>query len=128
MLYSIGYQKMKSVKDLIDILNRHKIKVLVDVRSKTYGRKYQFNKKALQAGLPSDIQYVWKGSRLGGFGTIDESDIAELAKWQEGKAACLMCMEADPDQCHRKYEIGERLKTYEVDVVHLEWQQQNLLF
>ena len=42
-----------------------------------------------------------------------------LAAWQQDKIACLMCMEADPDRCHRKTEISRRLQPHGIVVMHL---------
>lgn len=44
----------------------------------------------------------------------------KLAAWQKGRVACLMCMEAEPDSCHRKNDIAKRLKKYSVPVNHIE--------
>jgi len=65
------------------------------------------------------IQYMWAGKTLGGFSEIDEADIRKLASWKKERIACLMCMEADPDRCHRKNEIARRLKNYGVSVDHI---------
>jgi uncharacterized protein (DUF488 family) len=119
MLYSIGYQKI-TVDQLISELQRRSIGWLVDVRSKPYSRKHEFNQKQLREALEFyNIAYVWKGDTLGGFSLIAEADIAELAKWQEDKIACLMCMEADPLKCHRDQEIAIRLMAYGVTVEHI---------
>jgi len=121
MLYSIGYQNLNSVEMLQTILLEKGIKILLDVRSKPYSRKSSFNKKILETSLPAiGIKYNWVGKTLGGFSKIDEEDIKRLAAWQKGKVACLMCMEADPDRCHRKTDIAKRLKTYGVSVDHIE--------
>jgi hypothetical protein len=48
MLFSIGYQKLKDVDELISILRERKINILLDVRSRPYGRKPAFNKKNLE--------------------------------------------------------------------------------
>ncbi len=120
MLYSIGYQKLKSVEDLIKELQARDIKFLVDVRSKPYGRKFAFNRKALEAALPGyGIRYQWCGENLGGFARIKDSAIAALSTWQHDRCACLMCMEADPRDCHRHYEIAERLKKLGIPVGHI---------
>lgn len=123
MMFSIGYQGMKDPQELLDVLQKHDVQVVLDVRSKPYGRLHLFNKKALTAFLKakSDIAYFWRGDKLGGFGPdpIAEADIAALAEWQKGKMVCLMCMEKNPDKCHRKYEIGKRLEPLGVEVVHL---------
>ena len=122
MLYSIGYQNLKSVKELQNILQEKGIKILVDVRSRPYGRKSIFNKKNLETFLSdSGIDYIWAGNTLGGFAVITEQAIISLAAWQKNKTVCLMCMEADPDHCHRKNEIARRLKKYDVSVNHIEF-------
>ncbi len=104
---SFGYQKLKNVVTLVGILKRNGIDHLVDVRSRPYGRKHAFNKSKLESCLPeAGIEYRWAGEDLGGFSEIAESDIKKLASWQNGKNACLVCMEADPNACHRKTEIA----------------------
>ena len=121
MLYSVGYQNLENIETLRDILHEKGIKILLDVRSRPYGRKSRFNKKNLETLLPAvGIEYNWEGKTLGGFSEIDEDDIKKLTTWQKGKIACLMCMEADPDRCHRKNEIARRLEEYGVSVNHLE--------
>jgi len=120
MLYSIGYQKLKNVGHLIRILKKFDIKHFMDVRSRPYGKRHVFNRKKLESALPKEgIDYLWMGRSLGGFSKIEEYEIDKLAVWQQNKSACLMCMEADPDTCHRKYEIARRLKTHGVEVEHL---------
>jgi len=124
---------MKDPHELVCELQRFRINVLIDVRSKPYGRKFLFNKKRLEPLLEAaGIRYVWKGDRLGGFSAIEDQAIAKLAEWQKDQAACLMCMEANPDQCHRKYEIGRRIAVHGVEIRHLPLQapdpQENSLF
>ncbi len=122
MLYSIGYQNLKNVEMLQNILKEKGIKILLDVRSRPYGRMASFNKKILETSLQTaDFDYIWAGKTLGGFSEINEDDIKKLAEWQKGKIACLMCMEADPDRCHRKNEIARRLKKYGVSVNHIKF-------
>lgn len=121
MLYSIGYQNLENIETLQDILQEKGIKILLDVRSRPYGRKSSFNKKYLETFLPAaGIDYHWAGKTLGGFSEINEDDIKKLSEWQKGKVVCLMCMEADPDRCHRKNEIARRLEKYGVSVNHIE--------
>ena len=117
---AIEYQNLKNSEILKNLLQEKGIKILLDVRSKPYSRKHAFNKKKLELLLPAvGIQYMWAGKTLGGFSEIDEVDIRKLAFWQKDKIACLMCMEANPDQCHRKSEISKRLKNYGVSVDHI---------
>jgi len=120
-IYTIGYQGMPSVEHLVDELRKRHVTHLVDIRSKPFSRwKAAFNQKALADRLPgSGISYVWAGKQLGGFAEIRESSIACLAKWQEDKTVCLMCMEKDPDKCHRSHEVGRRLKRFRVKTIHI---------
>jgi ATP-dependent DNA helicase RecQ len=119
MIYSIGYQKLDQ-KTLIEILKAHQVEVLVDVRSRPYGRIPVFNRKAMERWLPeAGIDYLWKGDILGGFAAIEEEAIKWLADFARERTVCIMCMEADPEKCHRKIEIGRRLEGYEVGVDHI---------
>jgi len=120
MIYTIGYQKMSTPAALVALLKENGITTLVDVRSKPYSRKYAFNGKRLDPVLAqAGIKYIWGGKTLGGFGEITDRAIGKLAEFQAGKKMCLMCMEADPDKCHRKYEIAARLeKNHQVPATH----------
>lgn len=119
MLYSIGYQHL-TVNALVDILREKGVTHLVDVRSKPFSRLKGFNKNQLQRSLTeAGIIYLWAGDRLGGLAPISEEAIAWLAEWQKDKTACIMCMESDPDRCHRKQEIARRLENHGVSVSHI---------
>ncbi|MBS3733159.1 MAG: DUF488 domain-containing protein [Desulfobacterales bacterium] len=119
MLYTIGYQKI-TAEQLIDILAGYGVDTLVDVRSRPYTSKKGFHRRELEKTLPErGITYCWAGDRLGGFGRITETAIFELAGFVRDRTVCLMCMEADPDQCHRKTEIARRLAACNVAAHHL---------
>ena len=121
MLYSIGYQNFDTVEELIGHLKAHQIEVIVDVRSKPYSWNAAFRKKNLKQSLSENgISYRWLGRTLGGFQEISESAINHLIKLQTNKKVCIMCMEADPDRCHRKMVIADRLEHYGVTVTHIE--------
>lgn len=118
MIYSIGYQK-RTLPELISILSDHRVTHLVDVRSKPYGRKVEFNKSRLEPALALvNIDYLSRPD-LGGFGTIEETSISFLSEYQKDKTVCIMCMEHDPAQCHRGYEITPRLEINGITVYHL---------
>jgi uncharacterized protein (DUF488 family) len=123
MIYTIGYQGMKTADELIAALKERNIRYLLDVRSKPFGRNASFRKNHLETALPAaGIEYKWAGDRLGGFSEITEEAIKYLAEWQDGKIICLMCMEEDPDRCHRKTEISrriERIEGYNISVTHI---------
>ena len=120
MIYSIGYQNLRTLADLIEQLKMHRVELLLDVRSKPYSRNAAFRKDTMERNLPlNGISYRWMGQTLGGFSEISESAIKNLAELQKGKTICLMCMEADPDKCHRKTEIAMRLDRYHTPVEHI---------
>ncbi len=120
MLKSIGYQFLKDPQQMIKILLANDVDILIDVRSKPYGRKREFNREQLRRSIRSaGIRYYWKGDRLGGFDPITQEAIDNLAEWQVDQNACLMCMEGDPNRCHRKMEISRRLEAKGVEVEHI---------
>jgi ATP-dependent DNA helicase RecQ len=118
MIYTIGYQK-RTPSALIAILKVHGVTFLVDVRSKPYGRKTEFNKSRLDPAMAAaGINYVSRPD-LGGFGIITDKSIDSLAALQESETVCIMCMEHDPSQCHRGYEIAPRLAVRGIGAMHL---------
>ena len=119
MLFTIGYQG-KGVDFFLCALKRYWVKTLLDVRSKPYSRIACYNKNALKKLLEEEgVNYKWVGDKLGGLRDIREEEIKRLAEWQNGRVACLMCMEANPFACHRHNEIGRRLRRYGVNVSHI---------
>ena len=114
-VYTIGYQG-RTVAELIQAIKQNGINNLIDVRSKPYGRAFQFNRKTLEASIPG---YRWMGDRLGGFGEITDQAIADLAELAKAKTILLMCMERDPLACHRHYELAVRLQAHGIKAVHL---------
>jgi hypothetical protein len=65
------------------------------------------------------IDYLWRGDVLGGFAAIPDSAIEWLANLGRERIVCIMCMEADPEKCHRKAEIGRRTEAYGVCIEHV---------
>ena len=121
MIYTTGYQNLRTLAELIEQLKMHRVELLLDVRSKPYSRNAAFRKETIERNfVESGIFYRWMGRSLGGFSEISESAIKNLVELQKDKRVCLMCMEADLDKCHRKREIARRLEAYGVMVTHLE--------
>jgi uncharacterized protein (DUF488 family) len=119
LIYSIGYQK-HTLDTLTETLKRHGVEVLVDVRSRPFSRKREFNRPALAAWFHgTGIDYTWCGDVLGGFAPIPDSAIQWLADLGRDRTVCIMCMEADPDRCHRKTEIAKRLEVCRTIVEHI---------
>ncbi len=126
-LYTIGHST-RSIDDLIEVLQAHEIKTLVDIRAFPMSRRLpQFNRESLQQSLPdAEIEYVWMKS-LGGYRKkiLEESPnialrndsfrnyadymltpefeqaIAELVKFAEGTRTAYMCAERVYFHCHR---------------------------
>jgi uncharacterized protein (DUF488 family) len=130
-IYTIGHSNLP-VSDFIRLLEKFKIRFLLDVRS-SHGSSYsdQFNMDELKAKLMErNIAYIYLGKALGGRQKVPfekysrtERYLEELNKIErmskEGEVA-LMCSEADFLKCHRKiisnsltergYETGHILK------------------
>ena len=120
MIYTIGYQKMKTSEALFSALKERNVTYLLDVRSKPFSRNPYFTKTNLKkAAKRHGIEYRWVGNCLGGFSEIKEETIKALAAWSSDWTGCLLCMEADPDKCHRKTEIAFRLEKYGIAVDHI---------
>lgn len=122
-IYTIGYQNMKTAGELLKALQKRNINLLMDVRSKPFGWNPQFRRNYLDDFLQKHgIAYWWMGEKLGGFNEIKEVEIEKLAGYaaHENNTICLMCMEAEPERCHRKTEISRRLEAYGVSVIHIQ--------
>ncbi|HLB22914.1 MAG TPA: DUF488 domain-containing protein [Dehalococcoidia bacterium] len=130
-LYTIGHSTAE-LPALIDTLRDNGVDVLVDVRSKPRSRMQHFDFGPLQAAVEqTGIRYRFLGDRLGGMprdpeiaerwrqGKLDPVIVAHLRatdEWADGldelarlvradageAAVCIMCSEANPDECHRK--------------------------
>ena len=119
VIYTIGYQGLTPAQ-FIGLLKEHGVDLLLDVRSRPHSRMKGFAKNTVADSLEeAGIDYQWAGDRLGGFSGIGEPAIAGLVETEERKTVCLMCMEADPDKCHRKTEIARRLADYGVSAHHI---------
>jgi hypothetical protein len=82
----------------------------------------EFNKSSLERVLGK--RYFWDGSRLGGLSGVREDGYEEglksLVQKNQTANICVMCMEPNPDQCHRKQWIAADLETqFGVQCTHL---------
>lgn len=128
-LHTIGHSTAE-LPALIDALRAGGVTVLVDVRSKPRSRMQHFDYAPLEAAVEhAGIRYRFLGDKLGGMprdpevaerwrqGKLDEIIVAHLRKtdeWHDGlvelaqmlrsgdDGVCIMCSEANPDECHRK--------------------------
>ena len=110
----------------INDMAKHGITVLVDVRSVPYSSwQTIFNRENLRRKLQDvGLTYVWKGKCLGGKTWPDKPEgYSEGLEWLKKKAetetVCIMCMEPDPEKCHREMWIGEDLRKMGVEVEHI---------
>ena len=124
-----------------DLLRRHAVVVLVDVRSSPYSRyATQFNRESLAAYLKGEgIEYRYFGDALGGrppgHNFYDErgrvlydllaqscefrAGIERLIRLANGRRVALLCSEEDPTDCHRRLLLGRVLQARGVEVIHL---------
>lgn len=142
-IWTVGHST-RSADDFINLLKKHFIGTLVDVRSFPGSRRYpQFNKPELAASLESaGIAYLhlpelggrrkpmsyskntaWKNASFRAY--ADHMESAEFQKGievllQEGqeKQTAVMCAEALWWRCHRGL-ISDYLKARGVEVVHI---------
>ena len=129
-LWTIGHSNHGAEK-FLDLLSRHGIACVVDVRSIPYSRRNpQFNREKLGQSLSSrDIAYVWEGEVLGGKrdfrqnpeffnaeGRIDwmkvrrgEDFIRAMSRLRTrvGKEpTAVLCAEENPRNCHRLHLVS----------------------
>ncbi len=128
-LYTIGYQGVSQAA-LLQTLVFHDVQTLLDIRERPQSRKPGLSKTALgQAtagfgiqyahlgalGTPRDIRYrrkmdhdaeAFREGYLAYLATQDEAMAALVAR-AERERCCLLCYEADPQECHRLF-VAER--------------------
>lgn len=141
-LTTIGYERA-GVEDLVATLKAARVRVLIDVRAVPWSQRPEFRKTALASMLAAaGIDYA----HLPGLGNprrrhaADEAEpVADFAAFfrrhlaspaaeadllraselaQEG-GACLMCLEKDPNRCHRRFVAEALEKMAPLTVRHL---------
>ncbi|NVL89794.1 MAG: DUF488 domain-containing protein [Desulfobacterales bacterium] len=139
-IFTVGHSN-HSLEVFINLLQSHKIEVLVDVRSKPFSRfSPQFNKGGFEKALKaSGIKYLFLGRELGGRpqgskfydnqGFVLYSRIAESPLFLEGidrlikgiknYRVAVMCSEENPANCHRQLLVGRVLAKRGVSVRHI---------
>lgn len=139
VIYTIGHSN-HSLECFIDLLRKHDIQAVADVRSAPYsGWTPQFNRKPLEAGLKKEgIAYVFLGAELGARsddpscyaeGRVRFERLAETAAFKAGVERllegakryriALMCAEKDPIVCHRGVLVSRRLAERGARVRHI---------
>ncbi|MCC6680694.1 MAG: DUF488 domain-containing protein [Phycisphaeraceae bacterium] len=126
--------------EFLDLLARHDINVVADVRSLPYSRFHdQFNRETFAESLKSaGIQYVFLGRELGArrrerdcySGSQARYDlIAQLPAFHEGlnwlrlrltaHRITLLCAEKDPVTCHRMVLVCRHLRSEPIEIRHI---------
>jgi uncharacterized protein (DUF488 family) len=150
-LFTIGYEGA-TVAGFLEALRAAGVELLVDVRALASSRRPGFAKTALAANLGTiGVDYL----HLRGLGTpadgraaaragrhdemrriflehmkedVAQEELARLAGIVGGdRKVCLLCFEADPSHCHRKYVVEALRPLVPFEVEHLfardEWEK-----
>jgi uncharacterized protein (DUF488 family) len=132
MIKTIGHSN-HPIERFIDLLKAGDVKLLVDVRSMPYSRRFpQFGRERLSKTLnEAGIAYVWEGEALGGMpgqgGGYNELATRLAFKQaldrviERGRSTplCLMCAEKEPLDCHRTVLVSRRLAERGQTIEHL---------
>lgn len=141
-ILTVGYGN-RTIQEFVRILERYKIKYLVDVRSKPYSRvNPDFSRPNLERSLAQNtVKYVFMGDALGGRpqdtscyaldGRVDYDKCKVQPEYQAGldrlkRAAnqdfgvVIMCSELRPQHCHRSKLIGVSLTDLGIEVAHID--------
>src|SRR5262249_20821450 len=140
MIHTIGHSN-HPIQDFLDLLQRHGVTAVADVRSTPYSRfNPQFRRETLQAALAeAEIRYVFLGEELGArsqdpacydaSGRVSYARLAGTELFRRGiqrlKAGMsehrisLMCAEREPLECHRTLLVARELVREGVAVTHI---------
>jgi len=133
MIKTIGHSN-HPIERFLDLLKAGGVRLLVDVRSMPYSRRFpQFGRERLARSLgEAGIDYLWEGEALGGKpgqggGGYNElaarpafkDALGRLIERAESTPLCLMCAEKEPLDCHRTVLVARRLAERGVAVEHL---------
>jgi uncharacterized protein (DUF488 family) len=128
-LWTIGHST-RSVDEIVDLLRKHEVEVLVDVRRFPRGKRQpHLSRDNLEKELPHrGIEYIWMGETLGGFRqggyeafvetTEFRSGLDELASIAATRFTAVMCAEIVWFRCHRRF-IARALNETGWRIVHI---------
>lgn len=123
-LWTIGHGS-KSFDAVADALNRHRVQMIVDVRSQPYSRRSpEFTKRELEeAAASAGFGYRWLGDKLGGKPIAADDDLEagldELAGLCTSSRVALLCAEGDPRHCHRDTILAPAMESRGYVVIHI---------
>ncbi len=147
-LYTVGHSS-HSIELFTELLRKHCIQVLVDVRSAPYSRYApQFDQDLLPRALnDTGIKYLFLGRELGGRPnnpdyydadghvlysriTADPAFVAGIERLERGMPdfrIALMCGEEDPANCHRRLLVTRVLLERGHQVLHIRGDERIML-
>jgi len=145
LFYTVGHST-RSLSELIETLQAHRIETLVDIRAFPMSRRLpQFNRESLETSLPAaGIRYIWMKA-LGGYRkkiredsphvalrnqsfrnyadymltTEFESAMTELIALAENSRTAYMCAERVYFRCHRML-VSDWLVAHGHEVMHID--------
>ncbi|MBD3646535.1 MAG: DUF488 domain-containing protein [Pseudomonadales bacterium] len=138
-ILTIGHST-HTIEHFVSLLTKHRIGVIVDVRSQPYSRvNPQFNKHDLKTALSAEgIKYVFLGKELGARsddpdhyvnGRVQYDRLAKTNQFRHGidrlvtgqsqHRIALMCAEKEPLDCHRTILISKELVDAGQRVCHI---------
>ena len=140
VVFSIGHSN-QSTRALLELLRRHKINAVADIRSSPFSRfNPQFNREDLQAALErTGIAYVFLGRELGARsedltcydanGRVQYRKLASSELFKQGldrvlqgsrtHRLALLCAEKEPLDCHRTILVARELVAQGLEVQHI---------
>lgn len=122
MIYSIGYQGA-GIANFIKTLKENEIEVLVDVRTIAWSRDRVFKERNLKQALKNASVQYYHEVRLGGKEGKRPAGYGLALDWMtalsEKCRVAFMCLEKDPEKCHRGRWITPDLLNKGVEVKHL---------
>ena len=127
-VWTIGHSN-RSVERFLELLEEHKIRTLVDIRSFPTSKVEHFKREEMERWLPEHgVEYVWLGKELGGYRRggyqahmktrLFRDGVKKLLELAKQGRACIMCMEKNPKYCHRRF-VSAHLERKGVEVVHI---------
>jgi uncharacterized protein (DUF488 family) len=142
LIHTIGHSD-HTVSAFVDLLRRHGITRVVDVRSQPYSRwVHQFNRETLAHEFEdAGIAYQFMGDVLGGRPAdpalydpgeerpdyrrvectpVYQAGMEQLLQWAQTGRVAVMCSEGDHRHCHRHLLIAQTLLARGVRVRHIQ--------
>jgi len=124
-VWTIGHSN-RSVERFLELLEEHKIRTLVDIRSFPTSN---FKREEMERWLPEHgVEYVWLGKELGGYRRggyqahmktrLFREGVKKLLELAKQGRACIMCMEKNPKYCHRRF-VSAHLERKGVEMGHI---------